>query len=366
MKRNLLILAVLLIGCTLLFAGGQQEVKKVDAQDYASTALGEYPIQGLGWKVTSDVKADKPYTIACVVKNNTNPWMSGFSAGFEAAAASMGFNAIVLSPAKNDNIEEQARVVDDLIQRKVDGIVISPIDSNGIVPCIERAYAAGIPVIAVGTAANTDQIFGFIGTQYYEQGKYIAQYLVDALGGKGNIINLPGPPEAQNAHERNAGIHEVLDAYPDIKIIAEQPSNFRRADGLTVTENMIQKFKESEIDAIIGSNDEAAMGVIMALEGAGYKVGSKKGGIMVAGFDCNEDASYAIQEGRLEVSINPDPPSLGWLGAAYIVQYLNDGTKCPEGYIPYPDLNTMEGVIVDSTNIDYYIDNLAWWKQPSK
>ena len=365
MKKGLFVCLMVFIS-VCLFANGQQEVQAVNPEDYASTALEGYPIEGLGWNVTSDVKADEKYTIACVVKNNTNPWMAGFSGGFEKAAESMGFEPIVLSPAKNDNIEEQARVVDDLIQRQVDGIVISPIDSNGIVPCLERAYAAGIPVIVVGTAANTDQIFGFIGTQYYEQGKYIAEYIAEALDGNGNVINLPGPPEAQNAHERNAGIHEVLDKYPNINIIAEQPSNFRRTDGLTVTENLIQKYSEDEIDAIIASNDEAAMGVIMALEGAGYKVGSANDGIIVAGFDCNEDASYAIQQGRLEVSINPDPPSLGWLGAAYIVQYLNDGTLCPEGYIPYPDLNTMDGVIVDGSNIDYYIDEVAWWKQPSK
>ena len=205
MKRSLFVCFIMFIS-VCLFASGQQEVQAVNPEDYASTALDGYPIEGLGWNVTSDVKAEGEYTIACVVKNNTNPWMAGFSGGFEKAAESMGFTPIVLSPAKNDNIEEQARVVDDLIQRQVDGIVITPIDSNGIVPCLERAYAAGIPVIVVGTAANTDQIFGFIGTQYYEQGKYIAEYIVEALGGKGNIINLPGPPEAQNAHERNAGI----------------------------------------------------------------------------------------------------------------------------------------------------------------
>lgn len=362
MKRGFILILVVVTVCLSLFASGKTEQTSVGAQ-LGSTSLSEYPIEGLGWTTTSSVKAKRKYTIACVVKNNTNPWMSGLIGGFEAAAESMGFNAISLAPAKNDNSESQVSVVDDLIQRGVDAIIIAPIDSNGIVPAMERAYAAGIPTIIVGTAANTDQIFGFIGTQYYEQGKYIAQYLADKLGGKGNIINLPGPPEAQNALDRNAGIHEVFKKYPDIHIIAEQPSNFRRADGLSVMENLMQKYSEDEIDAVIGSNDEAAMGVVMALEGGGYKLGSKNGGIMVVGFDCNEDASYAIRDGKMEASINPDPVSLGWLGAAYVVQYLNNGTKCPEGYIPYPDLTTMDA-LVDSTNIDDYINSIAWWKKP--
>jgi ribose transport system substrate-binding protein len=350
------------LACTSIFAFAGiagAAVKPINAKN-----LDSYSIEGLGWNVTTNVKADKPYTIAIVLKNNVNPWMNGNGAGFLAAGKAMGFNALVLAPAKNDNIEEQSRIVDDLVQRKVDAIIVHPVDSNGIVPCVERAYDAGIPVYIEGTAANTDKTFGWYGTHYYEQGKYIAQWVANALNGKGKVINLPGPPEAQNAIERNNAVHDVFKNYPGIEIIAEQPSYFRRVDGMQVTENLIQKFGEDEIDAIIGSNDEAAMGALMALEGAGFKTGLQNDGILIAGFDCNEDASYAIKEGRMDVSVNPDPPSLGWLGAAYLVQYLNDKTLPPDRFIAYPNIEKMEGVVVDKTNVDYYIDNIAWWKIP--
>ncbi|MCC8189730.1 MAG: sugar ABC transporter substrate-binding protein [Planctomycetes bacterium] len=342
-------------------AGGARAIDMSGAK-----ALDEYPIKGLGWEVTSDVKADRPYTIAIVLKNNTNPWMNGNGAGFIAAGRSMGFEPLVLAPAKNDSVEEQSRIVDDLVQRGVDAIIVHPVDSNGIVPCVERAFEAGIPVYIEGTSANTEKTFGWFGTQYYDSGKYLALYIAEKLGGKGNIINLSGPPEAQNAIERNNAIHDALKDFPDIRIIAEQPANFRRVDAMQVMENLIQQYPESEIDAVIGANDEQAMGALMALEGAGYKTGrAVNGGILVAGFDCNEDASHAIKEGRMDVSINSDPPSLGWLGAAYLVQYLNDGSTPPSRLIPYPDFGGMEGVIVDSDNIDYYIDKIAWWKIPA-
>lgn len=352
--------AAVLFCFAVLAAGGG--ARAIDASQIK--ALDKYPINGLGWQVTTDVKAKKPYTIAIIVKNNTNPWMNGNGAGFLAAGKAMGFNALVLAPAKNDSVEEQSRIIDDLVQRKVDAIIVHPVDSNGIVPAVERAYEAKIPVYIEGTAANTEKTFGWFGTQYYDSGRYLARYVADKLGGKGNIINLPGPPEAQNAIERNNGIHDVLKEYPGIKVIAEQPASFRRVDAMQVTENLIQQFPEDEIDAVIGANDEEAMGALMALEGAGYKTGLKNGGILIAGFDCNKDASYAIKEGRMDVSINPDPPSLGWLGAAYLVLYLNEGAIPPSRHIPYPDFGRMEGVIVDSTNIDNYIDKLAWWKIP--
>jgi ABC-type sugar transport system substrate-binding protein len=362
MKRLLLVLVILSFSLAAFAKGGQDAGNVAVAVD--AKALDSYPISGLGWNVTSNVKPKKRYTLAIVVKNNTNPWMNGNAAGFVAAGKTMGFEALVFSPAKNDNVEDQARVVDDLVNRKVDGIIVHPVDSNGIVPCVERAYDAGVPVVIEGTAANTKKILGWYGTQYYDQGKVIAEYVAKALNYKGNIINLPGPPEAQNARERNQAIHEVFAKYPDIKIIEEQPSYFRRIDGMNVTENLLQKYKQSDIQAIIGSNDEAAMGALQAVEAKGYKAGLRNGGIMIAGFDCNEDASYAIREGRLDVSVNPDPPSLGWLGAAYLIMYLNDGTRPPDQYIPYPDLDKMEGVIVDKTNIEYYIENIAWWKIP--
>jgi ABC-type sugar transport system substrate-binding protein len=364
MKKLFLLLVIVSFSFTATaFAKGGKDAGTV-AVAVDAKVLDSYPISGLGWNVTSNVKPKKRYTLAIVVKNNTNPWMNGNAAGFVAAGKAMGFEALVFSPAKNDNVEDQARVVDDLVNRKVDGIIVHPVDSNGIVPCVERAYDAEVPVIIEGTAVNTKKILGWYGTQYYDQGKVIAEYIAKALNYKGNIINLPGPPEAQNARERNQAIHEVFAKYPDIKIIEEQPSHFRRIDGMNVTENLLQKYKQSDIQAIIGSNDEAAMGALQAVEAKGYKAGLQNGGIMIAGFDCNEDASYAIREGRIDVSVNPDPPSLGWLGAAYLIMYLNDGTRPPDQYIPYPDLDKMESVIVDKTNIEYYIENIAWWKIP--
>ena len=90
MKRSLFVCFIMFIS-VCLFASGQQEVQAVNPEDYASTALDGYPIEGLGWNVTSDVKAEGEYTIACVVKNNTNPWMAGFSGGFHDGVSDADF-----------------------------------------------------------------------------------------------------------------------------------------------------------------------------------------------------------------------------------------------------------------------------------
>ncbi len=369
MKRRLLSIALLTVALCCVSAQGSKKSalpKFKDPSITKPTSINAYPVDGLAWSVTTTVKAKTNYSIAMIVKNNTNPFMNGVLGGFKKAGTDMGFTPLLLSPATADSNEEQSRLVDDMIQRGVDAICIHPVDSNGIVPALERAWEAGIPVLVQGTKANTNQIFGWYGTKYYDQGIMIAEYIAKALKYAGNVIYLPGPPQAQNSQDRTKAIHDVFAKYPKIKIIAEQPSNFQRAEGMNVTENLLQKFREDEIDCIIGSNDEAAMGAIMALQGAGYKVGLQNGGIMVSGFDCNKDASYAIQKGLLDVSINPDPVSLGYIGAVFLVQYLNDGKLFPSSFVDWPNLNLVSGVIVDHTNIDKYINTLAWWKTPAK
>lgn len=323
----------------------------------------EYPVQGLSWNATTDVKANGEYTIAMIVKNNTNPFMNGVLNGFEKAANDMGFEALLLSPQTADSNEDQVRLVEDMIQRGVDAICIHPVDSNGIVPALEKAWDAGIPVLVQGTQANTDKIYGWYGTKYADEATLVAEYLAEKLDYKGNVIYITGPQQAQNAIDEINATHAVFEKYPDLKLIEEQPGNFNRATSMSVMENLTQKYSEDEIDWVIGGNDECAMGAIAAMENAGWKLGFEDGGIGVSGIDCNKDASYAIQDGTLTVSVNPDPVSLGYVGAAFLVNYLNDGDLFPS-YVAWPDFQTAEDVVIDASNIDNYIENLAWWKDP--
>ena len=321
-----------------------------------ASATIDYPISGLGKNMATDVKANKPLTLACIVKNSTNPYMVKQLEGFEMAGEAMGFTAITMAPAKQDNIEEQIRIVEDLMQRGVDGIAIHPSDSNGIVPIVEKAIAKGIPVISIGTPANTDKTLCRTGVDYKETGIAVGKWIAEKLNGKGDIIIIEGPPQATNAHERDDGIREALEKYgPDIKILASQTGNFRRIEGMQVMENFLTRF--TKIDAVITHNDGMSMGALQAIEAAGRD----KEGIIIAGFDATEDASHAILEGRMHVSYNTDPISSAWCAAAYLVKYLNDGTIPPAKFVPYP-CAAVADTLLTKENVEEYIEISAWWK----
>ncbi len=314
-----------------------------------------YPVSGLGMQVKTTVKAKKRYKIACIVKNSTNPYMVQQLEGVKRAGKDMGFEAIVLAPAKQDSIEEQVRIVEDQLQKKIDALIIHPSDSNGIVPAVEKAVAAGVPVATIGTPANSNKVLFRTGVDYRETGAVIAEWVAQAMKGQGNIIILEGPPQAENARERQNGILDVLKKYPKIKVLASQPAHFQRMAAMQVMENLLQKFPK--VNAVIGANDEEAMGAVQAIKAAGRQ----NEGIIVAGFDGSEDASRAIQNKQIAVTYNTDPYGSGYAAAAFLVKYLNDGSKPAKNFMPFP--SAQDKPLITASNIDEYVKNFAWWKK---
>ncbi len=312
----------------------------------------ELPITGIGPEVTTDVKANESYKIAIVVKNTTNPFLLKSIVGAEKAAADMGFECISLAPATQDSLEDQVKLIEDAIQQGVQGIILHPIDSNGIMPAIRKCDEAGIPVACIGTPA-ANETFMRTGVDYTETGVTIATMVAEKLGGKGKLIILEGPPGAQNAQERLAGIKKALESYPDIEVVASQTTNFKRTEGMQVTENLLQKYPD--VNAIIGCNDESSLGAIQALKAAGLE-----GKVVIGSFDGNQDGSAAIKAGEMYATYNVDPVGSTYLAAAYIVKFLNDGTMPPKYFVPFP--STLQEPVITAENIDNYIDKIAWWK----
>ncbi len=312
----------------------------------------DLPVSGIGPEVTTDVKANESYKIAIVVKNTTNPFLLKSIAGAEKAAADMGFECISLAPATQDSLEEQVKLIEDAIQQGVQGIILHPIDSNGIMPAIRKCDEAGIPVACIGTPA-ANETFMRTGVDYTSTGVTIAKMVAEKIGGKGKLIILEGPPGAQNAQERLAGIKQALADYPDIEIVASQTTNFKRTEGMQVTENLLQKYPD--VNAIIGCNDESSLGAIQALKAAGLE-----GKVVIGSFDGNQDGSAAVQAGEMYATYNVDPVGSTYLAAAYIVQFLNDGTMPPKYFVPFP--STLQEPVITAENIDNYISNIAWWK----
>lgn len=282
------------------------------------------------------VEEAKHYVFGLVTKTLNNPFWELMHEGAKAVAEANNSEIIYLAPTQANNLEEQTRLVDDLIAKKVDGIVLVPVDSAGIVPAIERANAAGIPVALANTRANGGEFITFSAVENYDAMVLVAEKFVEELGGEGKVIVLDGLPGAQTAIDRLRAITDVFAKNPGIEVLATQPADMQRAMGLTVMENLIQAYPE--FDGVIALNDEMALGAIEALDAAGL-VGTVK----VAGFDGNNDALKALRDGRMTVSMFQNAPAQ----AGDAVQALLDHLAGKE----VPERITTKAILITAANV---------------
>lgn len=323
----------------------------VSAHAVAADPGSDLPTTGIGPEITSDVKANKRYIIACIVKNSTNPYMVGNLKGTEKAGKDMGFDSILMAPSTNDSVEEQVKIMEDLMQKGVDAFIVHCVDTNGIMPGVRKAMRANIPVATIGTPAAVET-FLRTGVDYYETGVVIGEAVAEKLGGKGNVIIVEGPPGAQNAIERLDGLKKSFAKYPDIKIVASQTANFKRVEGMQVVENLLQRHKD--VAAIIGCNDEMAIGAVQAVKAAGLE-----GKVLIAGFDGNQDGAVCIRDGSMYMTYNTDPFGSAYVACAYLVKFLNDGDKPAAYFTPFPA--ERDKPLITKDNVDEYMAKIAWW-----
>lgn len=261
------------------------------------------------------------FVIGLSLSTLNNPFFVTLRDGALEAAKQYGVDLIVLDA--QDNPAKQLNDIEDLIQKKVDLIIINPTDSDAIVSAVESANDANIPVITVDRAANGGKVVLHIASDNVAGGRMAAEIIAKALGGKGNVVELVGIPGTSAARDRGKGFEEGLKNYPGLKLVAKQVANFNRAEGLTVMENIIQA--NPNIDAVFAQNDEMALGAIEALKEAGML-----DKVIVVGFDAIPDAVEAVKKGEMYATIAQQPFKMGYMAVEKAVEYLTTGTI----YIP--------------------------------
>lgn len=286
----------------------------------------------------------KQYRMVFIVKSMDNPFWNMMLEGAQAAAKDLNLEIKGLAPIKPNNVEEQIRMMEDAITQKVDAIVVVPSDSKGIVPGIEKANRAGVPVMTSNTRAFGGQFIGFAGAPN-EEASYLVtkKFIQQFLNGKGNVIILEGVPGAQTAIDRKAGSDRAVKEFPNVKVLASQTANFSRVEGMRVMENLLQRFPA--VDGVICNNDEMALGAIEAIDAA-----KRLKDIKVAGFDGNNDAIKSISEGRLMVTGAQRPDAQAYWSVLGAYMYLEGYPVSRDIYIPCPP--------VDKSNVAEYLKRI--------
>lgn len=239
--------------------------------------------------------------IGMVVSTLNNPFFVSMKEGAEKKAKELGYDVVVLD-SQNDAAKERSNV-EDLLQQGVSALIINPTDSDAVGNSIAVANDKKVPVLTVDRQANKGEVVAHIASDNVAGGKMAADFILEKLGGKANIVELQGIPGASATRDRGQGFHQGVDGKADVKVVASQAADFDRQKGLNVMENIMQA--TPQFDAVFAHNDEMALGAVKALKG-------KKA--LVVGFDGNDDAKKAVESGEMAATVAQQPDLMGSLG----------------------------------------------------
>lgn len=207
-----------------------------------------------------------PLKIGMSFQELNNPYFVTMKQALEEAAASVGAT-VIITDARHD-VAKQISDVEDMIQKKIDILLLNPTDSTGVEGAVKSAKAAGIIVAAVDANAK-GPVDTFVGSKNYDAGVMACEYMGKALDGKGDVAILDGIPVVPIL-ERVRGCKDALKKFPGIKIVTTQNGKQERDQALAVTENMIQA--HASLKGIFSVNDGGAMGSLAAIEASGKDI----------------------------------------------------------------------------------------------
>lgn len=271
--------------------------------------------------------AQPEVTIALVMKTLANPFFAEMERGAREAAQKLGINLVVRTGAKETSIEQQILIIEELIQDNVAAIVISPADTQSLIPVLKKAQSAGIVIVNIDERLNKEASAGlglnklpFIGVDN-EQGAYqAANYLSKQITGPADAIIIEGISTVGTSQVRKKGALRAFEEHENITVVATQPANWDISLAHEVASALLKEHPKSKL--IFCANDIMALGVLQYLQEAG------RTDILVAGYDGLEEAREMIRAGRLVVTVDQQPALQGYTGVEYALRALK-GEELP-------------------------------------
>ncbi len=286
---------------------------------------------------------NKVYTIAFSLKTITNDdFQKAIADAIQENVEASGNKFLLVTAGEQTAVSTQVSQVEDLIAKKVDGIILSPMDGKAVVPVLKKAKAAGIPVIIVDSAVekgNESLYIAFVGTDNFNAGVVAGKRMVKELGNKGNVLVVRGANGSIAGDNRVDGFKKGV-AGSGVKIVGEQPGNWTNSVAMQVTENMLQANKN--VDGLFTASDVMLDGILQALGDAG------KDKITILAVDGSLKAVDLIEAGTVTGTMAQFPAKMGKIAVENLLGFM-DGSKKAKSIPKIIDSGTM---VYDKSNLD--------------
>lgn len=233
-------------------------------------------------------------------------WLT-VKAGADAAGTDLGADIVWQGPAKETEIEKQISIINDMITRGVDGLVMAACDENALIPTIEKAQAAGIKVITIDSGVKSDLPLSFVATDNVAAARTAADTLIQMMGGSGKVGLIPFVPGAATSEMREQGFKEGVAAHAGVELAATIYCHSDVAKAMDAARDMMTA--HPDLKGIFAANEAAAIGAAQAIRTAG-----KVGQVLLVAFDAAEEEVAALKEGVIAALIVQNPFKMGYTG----------------------------------------------------
>jgi ABC-type sugar transport system substrate-binding protein len=282
-------------------------------------------------------------TVGATLLSLQYPFLVTVNNAMKAEAAKEGLGLIALDPRQS--VSTELNQIEDLITKKVNLIVMIPVDQKTSQSAAKLVNKAGIPLVQLNTrftddfAANGGKFVTYVGSDDTDAGKIEGQYLAEQLPDGGNVVYLVGEYGGASTERRKAGFNSVTKEHSNLKIVTELQAHGSRAEGKTIMENLLQKYPKGQIQAVVAQNDEMALGASSAIQAAG-RLGEFK---VLIGIDGSKSALDAVSAGTITATVFQDAVGQGTQAMVVANKILAGETVDPEYEIPFK-LVTKENV----------------------
>jgi ribose transport system substrate-binding protein len=275
-------------------------------------------------------------TIATFTRNPSNAVLRSVRIGGEIAAAGIGAQVVHFIP-RSEAPPDQIALIDEIIRNKPAAVVVAPFDVKAMVASVDRLNAAGIAVVNVNERLSGGTIVSYVGTDDDELARVTARHLLNAMGGKANVVILEGPDNRSTSIARVRGFKDALKEFAGVKLVDSKSANYARASAAEVMKGLLRA--HSQIDGVLAANDPMAIGAVDALKAANRKA-------QVVGINASAEVLDLIKSGDVLGSGDANGFAQGCLGVEIAVRSVRKQ--------PVPAEVMLPPLVVDKLNYQPY------------
>jgi erythritol transport system substrate-binding protein len=283
----------------------------------------------------ADALAASKGTIAILVNALDNPYYAAEAKGADTEAKKLGYDTIVLS--HGEDVNKQNELVNLVIGKGVKGIILDNADSNSSVATVRTAQDKHVPVVLINREIPTDGIaIAQLSHNNLQAGTEVAQRFVDTIGEKGEYVELTCNLADKNCVTRSQAFHQVLDQYPDLKMVARQDAKGALLPGKQAMDSILQE--HPHIKGVICGNGPVALGAIASLDSAG------RSDVVVMGIDGSNDERDSVEAGKLKATVMLQAQTIAIHGVDLLDRDIRTG-KTGE-----PERQLFRGILITKDN----------------